>query len=165
MPPAERIAVLDQFRQQGLDIVVSTTVIEVGVDVPNATLIVIEGAERFGLAQLHQLRGRVGRSSQQSQCFFVTDKPDAPTRKRLERVAATTDGFAISELDLKERGAGDLYGQRQSGLPSWQLASLNDRDLFEKVKIFVEQLPTTERKRLSVELQPLQKTPDAFHPE
>lgn len=165
MPTPERVAVLDQFRQQELDIVVSTTVIEVGVDVPNATLIVIEGAERFGLAQLHQLRGRVGRSSQQSQCFFVTDKPDVTTKQRLERVATTTDGFAISELDLQERGAGDLYGQRQSGLPSWQLASLNDRELFERVRTFVETLSPAEQKRLATELEPLQKTPDAFHPE
>lgn len=165
MPAAERIAVLDQFRQHQLDVIVSTTVIEVGVDVPNATLIVIEGTERFGLAQLHQLRGRVGRSSQQSQCFFVTDKTDKITKQRLEQIAATTDGFAISELDLKERGAGDLYGQRQSGLPSWQLASLNDRELFEQVRTYVEQLTESERQRLATELERSEKTPEAFHPE
>ncbi len=165
MPAAERVAVLDQFRQRQLDVVVSTTVIEVGVDVPNATLIIIEGAERFGLAQLHQLRGRVGRSDLQSQCFLVTDRTDATTKQRLQRVASITDGFAIAELDLQERGAGDLYGQRQSGLPSWQLASLNDRQIFERVKVYVDGLSDSERQHLAATLTRPTQQSQAFHPE
>lgn len=165
MPADERVAGLDRFRRHELDVMVSTTVIEVGVDVPNATLIVIEGAERFGLAQLHQLRGRVGRGALPSHCFFVTDSTSAAIKQRLEQVAATTDGFAISELDLQERGAGDLYGQRQSGLPSWKLATLNDRQLFDQVRKFVDRLPESERLRLASILAKSENTPDAFHPE
>lgn len=165
MPAVDRVSVLNQFRSYELDIVVSTTVIEVGVDVPNATLIVIEGAERFGLAQLHQLRGRVGRGLIQSRCFFVTDQTATHIRQRLEKVAAMTDGFAIAELDLQERGAGDLYGQRQSGLPTWQLASLNDRPLFEQVQNYVATLTLPERQRLIASLKETNLAPNAFHPE
>lgn len=165
MPAQERVAVLEQFRQQKLDVIVSTTVIEVGVDVPNATLIVIEGAERFGLAQLHQLRGRVGRGLVQSRCFFVTDKPDDNTRHRLQKVADLQDGFAIAELDLQERGGGDLYGQRQSGLPTWQLASLNDRDLFERVRLFAERQTSEQLMALTKTLTSTEASPNEFHPE
>ena len=164
MPAVERVALLQQFRQHELDLLVSTTVVEVGVDVPNASLMIIEGAERFGLAQLHQLRGRVGRGTAQSTCCFVTDKDSPEIRQRLEKVAQTQDGFAVAELDLQERGSGDLYGQRQSGLPSWQLASLNDRDLFERVKKCVATLEPTSYARLLRDLES-EQAPSAFHPE
>ncbi len=165
MPAANRIAVLDQFRRHELDIVVSTTVIEVGVDVPNATLMVIEGAERFGLAQLHQLRGRVGRGAKPSACLFVTDRDDPTVRTRLQQVAATADGFAIAELDLQERGGGDLYGQRQSGLPAWQLATLNDRQLFNQVQSYTTGLNDQTRARLIKSLADSATVPPEFHPE
>lgn len=165
MPAADRVAVLDQFRRHELDILVSTTVIEVGVDVPNATLMIIEGAERFGLAQLHQLRGRVGRSSVPSTCYFVTDKESPEIQQRLQKVASTTDGFAIAEIDLTERGAGDLYGQRQSGLPTWQLATLNDRELFDRVRKFVVTLDPDQRSKLEQRLTDDEPASAAFHPE
>lgn len=165
LPAPERIGVLDAFRQGQLDILVSTTVIEVGVDVPTATLMVIEGAERFGLAQLHQLRGRVGRSHLASRCLLVSDKDEPTIRQRLNRVAQTTDGFAVAELDLQERGAGDLYGQRQSGLPTWQLASLSDIDLFVRVQRFVADLPLDEQRRLSAFTEQTEEISNGFHPE
>ncbi len=164
MPAADRIAVLEHFRERKLDVLVGTTVIEVGVDVPNAALMVIEGAERFGLAQLHQLRGRVGRGDAASRCLLVTDQPSVAINRRLRQVAATNDGFAIAELDLQERGAGDLYGQRQSGLPSWQLASLNDISLFQNVQTFVGALSEPDRELLARRVgEPLE--PSAFHRE
>lgn len=164
MPAADRIAVLERFRERKLDVLVSTTVIEVGVDVPNAALMVIEGAERFGLAQLHQLRGRVGRGTAASRCLLVTDQPSTAINRRLRRVATTNDGFAIAELDLQERGAGDLYGQRQSGLPSWQLASLNDLSLFQSVQTFVSALNEPDRELLVRRLGEENKL-STFHPE
>ena len=105
-----------QFKSGEADILVATSVIEVGVDVPNATVIVIESAERFGLAQLHQLRGRVGRGANQSYCILMSDeKLSKESRKRLEAMCETTDGFRLAELDLQLRGAGDINGTLQSG--------------------------------------------------
>lgn len=147
LPAEQRIAILNEFRDHRIDILVSTTVIEVGIDVPNATLMVIEGAERFGLAQLHQLRGRVGRGEKQSTCLFVSDRNDAAIRQRLTKIAATNDGFAVAELDYSERGGGDLYGQRQSGLPTWQLATVGDHELFDRVKSFAGSLDSGEQQR------------------
>lgn len=129
MPADDRIRVLEQFRAGQIDVLVGTTVVEVGLDVPNATLIVIEGAERFGLAQLHQLRGRVGRSTKPSRCLLATDRTDATVVSRLQQLTKLHDGFAIAQLDLAERGGGEMYGLRQSGLPDWQLATLEDADL------------------------------------
>lgn len=126
LAPAERVRVLEEFRDGRYDVLVTTTVIEVGIDIPEATLMIIEGAERFGLAQLHQLRGRTGRSDRPSTCAFVTDRSDPETLQRLKLVATTTDGLDVAELDLEKRGSGELYGLRQSGLPDWQLASLTD---------------------------------------
>jgi ATP-dependent DNA helicase RecG len=118
-------AVMREFKGGGADVLVSTTVIEVGIDVPNATAIVIEHAERFGLAQLHQLRGRVGRGRARSHCFLVVPDwlgPDA--YQRLRTLEQSTDGFHIAEADLVLRGPGDFLGTRQAGLPDFRVASL-----------------------------------------
>jgi len=115
---------LHAFRDGALDVLVATTVVEVGIDVPEATLMVIEEAERFGLAQLHQLRGRVGRGAASATCLLVTEAPGVEARARLDMLAATNDGFAIAEADLKQRGCGDLFGVRQAGMPRVRFADL-----------------------------------------
>ena len=116
MKQAERDMVMNDFKNSAIDILVCTTVIEVGIDVPNATVIVIEHAERFGLSQLHQLRGRVGRGAHQSFCVLISpDDISDESRMRIETIVSTNDGFTISEEDLKQRGAGELIGFRQHG--------------------------------------------------
>ncbi len=112
------------FAEGDTHILVATTVVEVGVDVPNASLIVIESADRFGLSQLHQLRGRVGRGKHQSYCVLVTDTRNSDSMLRLRTLASTTDGFRIAEEDLKLRGPGDFFGSRQHGMPAMRLADL-----------------------------------------
>ena len=124
MKSAEKDAALSAFRAGDYDILVATTVVEVGVDVPNATLMVIENAERFGLSQLHQPRGRVGRGSAQSYCVLVSGTKNEETKKRLQALCKTTDGFKIAEQDLALRGPGDFFGSRQHGLPLLKVASL-----------------------------------------
>ncbi|HLY35121.1 MAG TPA: ATP-dependent DNA helicase RecG [Candidatus Limnocylindria bacterium] len=121
-----RDATMARFAARELDVLVATTVVEVGIDVPNASVMLIEDAERFGLAQLHQLRGRVGRGPHQSFCILVSDAVDDVARERLEVVRGSQDGFAIAEADLRLRGAGNLLGTRQSGLPPLRVASLFD---------------------------------------
>ena len=125
MKGAEKEAVMNGFARGEADVLVATTVIEVGVDVPNATLMVIEDADRFGLSQLHQLRGRVGRGSAQSYCILTTRNRNADTVARLKAFCQTTDGFKIAEEDLRLRGPGDFFGSRQSGLPAFRVASLS----------------------------------------
>ncbi|MEE2973465.1 MAG: ATP-dependent DNA helicase RecG [Planctomycetota bacterium] len=127
---AEREAVMTEFRNRELDVLVATVVIEVGVDVPNATMIVIEHAERFGLAQLHQLRGRVGRGGKRGVCALVGEPTTEDGRRRLDAIGSTDDGFRIAELDLEIRGPGELFGARQSGLAPFKVADLTqDLDL------------------------------------
>ena len=122
--PAEKSAVMDAFKRGELDVLVSTTVIEVGVDVPNATVMVIENAERFGLSALHQLRGRVGRGSAESCCILISDHQSESVQQRLRFLCHTADGFAVARYDLETRGPGDFFGQAQHGLPNLQIADL-----------------------------------------
>ncbi len=124
LKPKEKAAVMEDFRTGQLDVLVSTTVIEVGVDVPNATVMVIENAERYGLSALHQLRGRVGRGAAESWCFLVSDNESESVRSRLKFLCSTTDGFAVAQYDLETRGPGDFFGSRQHGLPALQIADL-----------------------------------------
>lgn len=129
MKPKEKDAVMQAFAAGESDILVSTSVVEVGVNVPNATVMMIEGAERFGLAQLHQFRGRVGRSDHQSFCFLFTDSTSDAVTERLSFFEATSSGFDVAEFDLQHRGPGDVYGTTQSGMQQLRLATLQDHDL------------------------------------
>ena len=132
MPPDEKEQVMARFKEGETQILVSTTVIEVGVDVPNATVMVIEQAERFGLAQLHQLRGRVGRGGEQSYCILVTGKLGDTARERIRTLVESNDGFHIAEMDMKLRGPGEFFGTKQSGLPSLRIANiLRDGEILE----------------------------------
>ena len=115
---------MDAFTSGVADVLVATTVIEVGIDVPNATVMLVEGAERFGLSQLHQLRGRVGRGQHQSFCILFGDPESDAARARLEAIAKESDGFALAEVDLSIRGEGEILGTRQHGLPRFRAASL-----------------------------------------
>ena len=124
LKPKEKAAVMEDFKEGRLDALVSTTVIEVGVDVPNATVMVIENAERYGLSALHQLRGRVGRGAAESWCFLVSDNAGENVQKRLKFLCSTSDGFAVAQYDLETRGPGDFFGSRQHGLPTLQIADL-----------------------------------------
>jgi ATP-dependent DNA helicase RecG len=123
---------MQRFKAGETQILVSTTVIEVGIDVPNATVMVIEQAERFGLSQLHQLRGRVGRGAAQSYCILVTGKLNDIGRQRIRTLVDSSDGFHIAEMDLKLRGPGEFFGTKQSGLPALRIANiLRDSEILE----------------------------------
>jgi ATP-dependent DNA helicase RecG len=135
MKPAEKNAAMEAFRSAELDVLVATTVIEVGVDVPNATVMIVEDAERFGLAQLHQLRGRVGRGEHPGAFLLFADPKTPEGRKRMAAIAATTDGFALAEADLTLRGEGQVLGERQHGMPELRLASVTrDADLLSQAR-------------------------------
>ena len=139
LKPAEKEKIMKQFQDNQIQILVSTSVVEVGVDVPNATIMIIEGAERFGLAQLHQFRGRVGRSSYQSYCFLFSDDQNASVNPSLQAIVKSTDGFELAEEDLKIRGGGNLYGTEQSGY-SFKIATLSNRELVERSKRYAQKL-------------------------
>ena len=131
MPAAEKDKVMRRFRSGELDILVSTPVVEVGIDVPNATVMLVESADRFGLSQLHQFRGRVGRGQEQSYCLLLAENPSEVARARLDIIESVQDGFALAEEDLRLRGPGEFFGTRQSGLPDLRMAKLSDVGLLE----------------------------------
>jgi ATP-dependent DNA helicase RecG len=134
MRPADKDSIMRAFRDHEFDVLVSTAVVEVGVDVPNASVMLIEGAERFGLAQLHQFRGRIGRGGQPSVCILLTDLPDPEANERLRVVVESTNGLVLAEHDLRLRGPGDYFGVRQSGLPELKVARLDDAPLVEAAR-------------------------------
>ena len=134
MKPKEKEEIMEKFRNKEFDILVSTSVIEVGIDIPNATVIAIEGADRFGLAQLHQFRGRVGRSEYQSYCFLFTESGAKKTRSRLKAMVELDDGFKLAEKDLEIRGPGSLFGLKQWGIPDLAMKSLGNIKLVEKTR-------------------------------
>lgn len=133
MKPAEKDEVMERFSRGEIQILVSTTVVEVGVDVPNATLMIIENAESYGLAQLHQLRGRVGRGSVASECYLLTSGDMRPSR-RLKELEKSCDGFYLAEVDLKLRGPGEIYGALQHGALDLKIASLSDTKLIHRAQ-------------------------------
>ncbi len=148
--------VMEEFRRGEVNVLVSTTVIEVGVDVPNATVMVIEQAERFGLAQLHQLRGRVGRGAEQSYCILVTGKLSDAGRERIRTMVDSTDGFYIAEMDLKLRGPGEFFGTKQSGMPALRIGNIiRDQDVLElargEAQAFITNPPAAEDLRRAVD--------------
>jgi len=139
LKPADKEKIMQEFKDNEIQILVSTSVVEVGVDVPNATVMIIEGAERFGLAQLHQFRGRVGRSNFQSYCFLFSEDQNALINPRLQAVVKSTNGFELAEEDLKIRGAGNLYGTEQSGY-SFKIATLSNLEMVERSKKYAEKI-------------------------
>ena len=140
MRPADKDRAMRAFRDGAIDVLVATSVVEVGVDVPNATVMLIEDADRFGLSQMHQFRGRVGRGEQQSYCYLLSQGSGAQASERLSVMETTTDGFALAEADLRLRGPGDFFGTRQSGLPELRVANLADTPLIAEARAQAEWL-------------------------
>ena len=134
LTPDDKQRIMQDFRDRRSDILVSTSVIEVGIDVPNATMIIIEGAERFGLAQLHQLRGRVGRGDAKSYCFLFTTNQEQARSQRLKAMEKHDSGFMLAEIDLKLRGPGELFGLRQSGIPDADMAQMLRPELIARAR-------------------------------
>ncbi|MBM4432169.1 MAG: ATP-dependent DNA helicase RecG, partial [Chloroflexi bacterium] len=134
MPSADKEQVMTRFRARDYDVLVTTPVVEVGIDVPNATVMLVEGADRFGLAQLHQFRGRVGRGRDQSYCLLLADSPSLGGEQRLKIIEETQDGFVLAEEDLRLRGPGEFFGTRQSGLPDLKVAKSGDVRILEEVR-------------------------------
>ena len=141
MSAVDKDKVMRRFRSGDVDIMVSTPVVEVGIDVPNATVMLVESADRFGLSQLHQLRGRVGRGQEQSYCMLLAQNPSEVGRERLDVIEKVQDGFILAEKDMEMRGPGEFFGTRQSGLPDLRMAKLSDVKLLglarsEAIKLF-----------------------------
>jgi ATP-dependent DNA helicase RecG len=165
MRPSEKDRIMLDFRSGEHDVLVSTSVVEVGIDVPNATVMLVEGAERFGLAQLHQFRGRVGRGAHASSCILLTDSMEEASLERLRKVEAISDGFRLADEDLKLRGPGEYLGVRQSGFPDLRMADLQDLQLIEMARGAAAELihkdpglEALENRRIGVEIQALQRT-------
>jgi len=136
----EKNKVINNFKKKKIDILVSTPVVEVGIDVPNATIMLIETADRFGLAQLHQLRGRVGRGKKESYCLLFTEKSSEKSEARLSILKKTTSGFELAELDLKLRGPGEMLGLKQHGSSGLKIASWQDKELIKTTRKVTEEI-------------------------
>ena len=161
LPSEQKEKVMHDFKSKKTDILVTTTVVEVGVDVPNATCMVIENADRFGLSQLHQLRGRVGRGEHSSYCILITDNSSEESRHRLKVMSKISDGFAISEEDLKLRGPGDFFGSRQHGLPKLKIADMSENvDILRKAQLCAEEILRRDEKLTSPENKGLKELID-----
>lgn len=162
MRPEEKDSIMRKFRSDEYDILVSTSVIEVGLDIPNATVMLVEGANRFGLAQLHQFRGRVGRGTARSYCLLIPEKDDDIANQRLQAMKSTNDGFQLAELDLEQRGPGNFLGTRQSGFAELKMAQLTDIHLIEKARREAKRLFADDPELLLPEHQPLAQAVDRF---
>ncbi|MDP3061895.1 MAG: helicase-related protein, partial [Chloroflexota bacterium] len=155
MPSRDKEEAMRRFRDGEADILVSTPVVEVGIDVPNATVMLIEAADRFGLSQLHQFRGRVGRGEHASYCLLLSDDPSPEAKERLRSLETTHDGFKLAEIDLQLRGPGDFFGTRQSGLPDLRVARLGDMDLLRLARQEAERIAEHDPKLAAPEHAPL----------
>jgi ATP-dependent DNA helicase RecG len=140
MPPGEKDESMRGFYGGAFEVLVATPVVEVGIDVPRATVLLVEGADRFGLAQLHQFRGRVGRGETQSYCLLLADSPSEEARQRLQAIEETQDGFKLAEVDLSMRGPGEFFGVRQSGLPDLKVAKLSDVKVLEEARTVAKEI-------------------------
>jgi ATP-dependent DNA helicase RecG len=162
LKPAEKDEVMRRFRDHELDILVATSVIEVGIDIPNATVMIIEDADRFGLSQLHQFRGRVGRGKHQSYCYVLSAEASSQAQERLGVFQEIDDGFRLAEEDLRLRGPGDFFGVRQSGLPELRIADLSDTSLIELTRMLAEKLWTSDPYLRKAEHMPLRERMHVF---